>query len=86
MKIVQLCMKIVRSNYGHIKAWWDNHPNYVPPPHTKVGGDIVFGTGPVGISVDIKLRRLCNLNTLWNIMMILGRNVDQDEMMCRIQD
>ena len=29
---------------------------------------------------------LCNLNTLWNILMILGRNVDQDEMMCHIQD
>ena len=30
--------------------------------------------------------QLCNLNTLWNILMILGRNVDQDEMTCRIQD
>ena len=29
---------------------------------------------------------LCNLNTLWNILMILGRNVDQNEMMCHIQD
>ena len=29
---------------------------------------------------------LCNLNTLWNILMILGRNVGQDEMMCGIQD
>ena len=26
-----------------------------------------------------------NLNTFWNILMILGRNVDQDEMMCSIQ-
>ena len=29
---------------------------------------------------------LCNLNTLWNILMILGRNVDEDEMTCHIQD
>ena len=29
---------------------------------------------------------LCNFNTLWNILMILDRNVDQDEMTCRIQD
>ena len=27
---------------------------------------------------------LCNLNTLWNILLILVRNVDQDEMMCHI--
>ena len=29
---------------------------------------------------------LCNLNTLWNIFMILGRNVDQGKMTCHIQD
>ena len=29
---------------------------------------------------------LCNVNTLWNILMIFGRNVDQDEMTCYIQD
>ena len=29
---------------------------------------------------------LCNLNTLWNILMLLGRNVDQDKMTCCIQD
>ena len=29
---------------------------------------------------------LCNLNTLWNILMILGWTVDQDEMTCSIQD
>ena len=29
---------------------------------------------------------LCNLNTLWNILMIPGRNVDQDELICHIQD
>ena len=57
-----------------------------PPPHPPlpyqrggVGWDIfVFGTGPSC--------RLCNLNTLWNILMILGRNVDQAKMTCHIQD
>ena len=29
---------------------------------------------------------LCKSNTLWNIFMILGRNVEQDETMCRIQE
>ena len=29
---------------------------------------------------------LCNTNTLWNILMILGRNIEQDEMKCCIQD
>ena len=29
---------------------------------------------------------LCNLNTLWNILMILGRNVDQDKMICCVQE
>ena len=27
---------------------------------------------------------LCKSNTLWNIFMILGRNVEQDNMMCRV--
>ena len=29
---------------------------------------------------------LCKLNTLWNIFMILGKNVEQDKRMCRIQE
>ena len=29
---------------------------------------------------------LCNLNTLQNILMVLGRNVEQDEMTCHIQE
>ena len=28
---------------------------------------------------------LCKSNTLWNTFMILGRNVEQDETMCRVQ-
>ena len=28
---------------------------------------------------------LCNSNTLHNILMILGKNVEQDETMCRLQ-
>ena len=29
---------------------------------------------------------LCKSNTLWNSFMILGRNVEQDETTCRIQE
>ena len=29
---------------------------------------------------------LFNLNTLWNILMVLCRNVEQDQTMCRIQE
>ena len=30
----------------------------------------------------ILLHPLCNLKTLWNIFMIFGRNVEQDQMTC----
>ena len=29
---------------------------------------------------------LCMSNTLWNIFMVLGRNVEQDKTMCCIQE
>ena len=29
---------------------------------------------------------LCKSKTLWNICMILGRNVEQDQMTCRLQE
>ena len=29
---------------------------------------------------------LCKSKTLWNIFMILGRNVEQDQTMCRVQE
>ena len=29
---------------------------------------------------------LCKSNTLWNILMILGRNEEQDQMTCHIQE
>ena len=29
---------------------------------------------------------LCNVNTLWNILMVLGRNVEQDETTCHLQE
>ena len=32
------------------------------------------------------LSLLCNTNTLWNILMLLGINVEQDEMTCCIQE
>ena len=30
--------------------------------------------------------QLCKSKTLWNIFMILGTNVEQDQMMCRVQE
>ena len=29
---------------------------------------------------------LCNLNSLWNILMILGRNVEEDKTTCGVQE
>ena len=29
---------------------------------------------------------LCKSKTLWNIFMILGRNVEQDQTKCRVQE
>ena len=53
-----------------------------PPPiptSTKVGEQIFF-LGRILLASALNC-----LNTLWNILMKLGRNVDQDEMTCRIQ-
>ena len=32
------------------------------------------------------LSPLCKSKTLWNIFMILGRNSEQDQMTCRVQE
>ena len=32
------------------------------------------------------LSLLCNMNTLWNILLMLGTNVEQDELTCCIQE
>ena len=50
------------------------------------GGTYYFWDGSCWCQRRRKTCPFCNLNTLWNILMILGRNVAQDEMMCRIQD
>ena len=42
---------------------------------------VIFDSGYVLISC-----LLCEVNTLWNSFMILGRNVEKDEMMCVIQE
>ena len=33
-------------------------------------------------SLNLILCLLCKMNTLWNILMILSRNVEQDEIKC----
>ena len=35
---------------------------------------------------DYPLCLLCKSKTLWTIFMILGRNVEQDQTMCRVQE
>ena len=63
------------------------HPPPTPPKKCVCvwgggggGKQIVLGTDPVGVGVSVKL-----LTSAWNILMVLHRNVDQDEMTCCIQ-
>ena len=57
------------------------HPPPPPPPHQ------IFWDGSHWRWRQLKLSfPLCNLNILWNILIILGRNVEQDQKMCRIQE
>ena len=60
-------------------------PFIMSPPPKWGWGHIVFGTDPLGRQHKTSCP-FCNLNTLWNISMILGRNVDQEERTCCIQD
>ena len=62
--------------------------NYAPPPPLPKG-TYCFWDGSLWRRRQGRRQTscpLCNLNTLWNILMILGRNVDQDKLTCRIQD
>ena len=73
---------------------WVFTPNYVPPTKGgRWGGTYCFWDRSRCCRHQRWHRHLrktscpfCNLNTFWNILMILGRNVDQDEMTCHIQD
>ena len=65
---------------------------YVPIPLPKGGGTYCF-LGLIMWHWHQRQRRrrrktscpLCNLNTLWNIFMTLGRNVEQDKRMCHVK-
>ena len=57
-------------------------PPHYPPHLPKGGGTYCFWNGS---SWHKDSCPLCNLNTLWNILIVLGRNVEQDNM-CRIQE
>ena len=83
---------VVENNHwvSQIRQWYLYF--YVPPyQRVGVGGG---GGGRVwdGSSWCQCLRqrktscRFCNLTTLWNILMILGRNVEQDQTACRAQE
>ena len=67
----------------------------LPPPHhqRRWGGAYCFWDGSYWRRRRRRRRRrrqtscpLCNLNTLWNILMILGRNEEQDQTMCLVQE
>ena len=51
-------------------------------------GERVVALGLVIFDSDspLILCLLCKSKTLWNIFMILGRNIEQDQTMCRIQE
>ena len=78
------------------RFWQYFMPSPPPPPPPPLHspyqrGEGILFLGRIPLARQRQRRRktycpLCNLNTLWNILMILGRNVDQDEMTCRIQD
>ena len=63
----------------------DPTPPPPPPPTKGGGGTYCFWDGS-------RWRRcktscpLCDLNTLWNILMIFGINVEQDQSTCRVQE
>ena len=38
------------------------------------------------LAFDLISCLLCNSNTLWIILILLGRNVEQEEMMCPVPD
>ena len=42
--------------------------------------------GPFVLFLKLILCPLCKLNTLQNILMVLGRNVEQNEKLCGIQE
>ena len=61
-------------------------PFFMSPLPSEVG-DILFWHGSCWRQCQHKTScPLCNLKTLWNILMKLGRNVDQYVMTCHIQD
>ena len=64
-----------------------------PPPHPQTtkeaGGTYCFWDGSHWRQRQRRRKTSCplrNLNTLWNILMILGRNVEQDQTTYRIQE
>ena len=66
-----------------------------PPPHPPLTKGLGWGDGRKvwdrsSCCQCLPQRKtsclFCNLTTLWNILMILGRNVEQDQKTCRVQE
>ena len=47
---------------------------------------LTFGAISLCLFLKLIVCPLCNSNTLRNILMVFGRNVEQDATMCRIQE
>ena len=78
----KLTVTFIMSPHPPLPKGWGH-----PPTPTKGVGTYCFCDGSRWHQRWRKTScLLCYLNTLWNILMILGRNVDQDEMTCCIQD
>ena len=58
-------------------------------PHTRMTTSALFlllELSPLLVFEFDFLSLLCNTNTLWNILVMLGTNVEQDEMTCCVQE
>ena len=57
--------------------------------HTRITTSAFFlllELSPLLVFEFVFLSLLCNTNTLRNILMMLGKNVEQDEMTCCVQE
>ena len=82
-----LVVTFAEAGFGIILVFSYMSPPPLPhPPLPKGGG---WGRGGHTFFWDGSYWRrgpLCHLNTLWNILIILGRNEEQDKMTCSVQE
>ena len=64
---------------------WRRRRRKTSCPHCDNSGFLTFSVISLFCLKQISCP-LCNSNTLRNILMVLGRNVEQDEMLCCVQE